>query len=134
MKKRIAALIALNPPLAFAIIAGTLCLIVLAGVLTWSFWHSDSKNETKADEARVETIAADADLDVANKNLETASKGEKAASKKAAEARKPLQPSKKRVEAAKEKVKEAIQPTANVNYAEAQRLRCLAYPQDAQCR
>jgi hypothetical protein len=132
MKTRILALMAINPPLTAAIIAGAAVLIIGGIILTWAFWHSDSPNEIKADEARVETIAADADLTVANKNLETSTNSEKVASKKAKEARKPIESAKKRTEVAKKKVDEAVKPVSNVDLTEAKRLQCLAYPEDCQ--
>jgi hypothetical protein len=132
MKKTILAIIAWNPPLVGAITGIIFVSFICAVVWFWAFYQTDSKNETKADEARVETIAADADLTVASKSLETASNSEKAASKKAKEARKPIEQAKKRTEVAKKKVDEAVKPISNVDLTEAKRLQCLAFPSDCQ--
>jgi hypothetical protein len=134
LKTKVVALIALNPPLAIAVMAGMLCLIAISAIWIWSMWHSDSPNEQKADDARVETIATEADLTVATQNVETAIEADKSASRKATEARKPLEQAKKRVTAAKQVANKAVEPVSNVSYAEANRVRCAAYPQDAGCQ
>jgi hypothetical protein len=133
LRSKIAYLIALNPPLAIAVMACTLILLVCGAIWIWAFWQgTDSKNEQKADEARTEVIADQADLTIANQNVKTAVENDKVASKKAKEARKPLEQAKRRVIVAKQVANKAVEPVANVSYTEANRVRCLAYPADCE--
>lgn len=97
-------------------------LILIAGIFFyWLFWQTTSPNEQKADDARVETIKVDANSSVSEDQVEKAGESVKEREKVSQNARKE-----------REKAKETN--VSNTSYEEANRQRCLAYPESKECR
>lgn len=131
--KKIFALIIANPQVSVVlgfVAALTVGTVIGVGIWYWAFHQTDSKNEIKADDARVGTIEAQANANVAEQPVVEAKKASKEAAKQVTAANQDVKAAKKRSQAAAANVEKAKQPVKGVSYGDAKKAQCLAFPED----
>jgi acyl-coenzyme A synthetase/AMP-(fatty) acid ligase len=114
-----------------AVVAGIVLTALAIGavwlVLFWAFHQTDSPQEQKADNSRVDVIEKQADANVQAPKVEQANKDVRTAEKNSEEAEKVLPAAKERVKKAEENVNRARDYHGDPDFNEANAERCRTY-------